>query len=45
VLLYRWPVPGSKDGSRLGIIAMISPVALILARKWMVAGMKQKHEG
>ena len=28
-----------------GIIAMISPVALILARKWMVAGMKQKHEG
>jgi MFS family permease len=27
-----------------GIIAMISPVALILARKWMVAGMKEKHE-
>ncbi len=26
-----------------GIIAMISPVALILARKWMVAGMKQRH--
>jgi MFS family permease len=26
------------------IIAMISPVALILARKWMVAGMKEKHE-
>jgi MFS family permease len=28
-----------------GIIAMISPVALILARKWMVAGMKERHEG
>lgn len=27
-----------------GIIAMISPIALILARKWMVAGMKEKHE-
>ena len=27
-----------------GAIAMISPVALILARKWMMAGMKQKHE-
>lgn len=27
------------------VIAMISPVALILARKWMVAGMKEKHEG
>jgi MFS family permease len=27
-----------------GAIAMISPVALILARKWMVAGMKEKHE-
>jgi len=26
------------------VIAMISPVALILARKWMVAGMKEKHE-
>ncbi len=26
-----------------GIIAMITPVALILARKWMVAGMKQQH--
>jgi MFS family permease len=25
-------------------IAMISPVALILARKWMMAGMKEKHE-
>jgi len=28
-----------------GVIAMISPVALILARKWMMAGMKEKHEG
>jgi MFS family permease len=28
-----------------GVIAMISPVALILARKWMVAGMKEKHGG
>jgi MFS family permease len=28
-----------------GVIAMISPIALILARKWMVAGMKEKHEG
>jgi len=28
-----------------GVIAMISPVALILARKWMVAGMKERHEG
>jgi hypothetical protein len=27
-----------------GIIAMVSPVALILARKWMMAGMKQRHE-
>ncbi len=27
-----------------GVIAMISPVALILARKWMVAGMKERHE-
>jgi MFS family permease len=27
------------------IIAMISPVALILARKWMMAGMQEKHEG
>ena len=27
-----------------GMIAMISPVALILARKWMMAGMKEKHE-
>jgi hypothetical protein len=26
-----------------GIIAMISPIALILARKWMVSGMKEKH--
>ena len=26
------------------VIAMISPVALILARKWMMAGMKEKHE-
>jgi MFS family permease len=25
------------------LIAMISPVALILARKWMMAGMKQRH--
>jgi MFS family permease len=25
------------------LIAMISPVALILARKWMVAGMKERH--
>jgi len=28
-----------------GVIAMISPVALILARKWMVAGMKERHGG
>jgi MFS family permease len=28
-----------------GVIAMISPVALIFARKWMMAGMKEKHEG
>jgi MFS family permease len=28
-----------------GVIAMISPIALILARKWMMAGMKEKHEG
>jgi len=28
-----------------GLIAMISPIALILARKWMMAGMKEKHEG
>jgi POT family proton-dependent oligopeptide transporter len=27
-----------------GIIAMVSPVALILARKWMMAGMKERHE-
>ena len=27
-----------------GVIAMISPVALILARKWMVAGMMERHE-
>jgi MFS family permease len=27
-----------------GVIAMISPVALILARKWMMAGMMEKHE-
>jgi MFS family permease len=27
------------------LIAMISPVALILARKWMLAGMKERHEG
>ena len=27
-----------------GVIAMISPVALILARKWMMAGMREKHE-
>jgi hypothetical protein len=27
------------------LIAMISPVALILAQKWMVAGMKEKHTG
>jgi MFS family permease len=26
-----------------GVIAMISPVALIVARKWMVAGMKERH--
>lgn len=25
------------------LIAMISPVALILARKWMMAGMKERH--
>jgi len=25
------------------LIAMVSPVALILARKWMMAGMKQRH--
>jgi MFS family permease len=28
-----------------GVIAMISPIALILARKWMMAGMMEKHEG
>jgi MFS family permease len=28
-----------------GFIAMITPIALILARKWMVAGMKERHEG
>jgi POT family proton-dependent oligopeptide transporter len=27
------------------MIAMITPVALILARKWMMAGMKEAHEG
>ena len=27
-----------------GLIAMITPVALILARKWMVVGMKEKHQ-
>ena len=27
------------------LVAMITPVALILARRWMMAGMKQKHEG
>jgi proton-dependent oligopeptide transporter, POT family len=27
------------------LIACITPVALIMAQKWMVAGMKQKHEG
>lgn len=27
-----------------GIIAMISPIALILAKKWMVKGFKVKHE-
>jgi POT family proton-dependent oligopeptide transporter len=27
-----------------GVIAMITPVALILARKWMVAGMMERHE-
>ena len=26
------------------LIAMISPIALILARRWMMAGMKQRHE-
>jgi len=26
-----------------GVIAMISPVALVLARKWMKAGMKERH--
>jgi MFS family permease len=26
------------------MIAMITPVTLILARKWMMAGMKEKHE-
>ena len=26
-------------------IAMISPVALILARKWMTGGMREKHQG
>ncbi len=28
-----------------GIIAMVSPVALILARNWMQGGMKEKHQG
>ena len=28
-----------------GVIAMISPIALILARKWMMAGMMEKHQG
>jgi MFS family permease len=28
-----------------GLIAMVSPIALILARKWMMAGMKEKHKG
>jgi len=27
-----------------GLIAMVSPVALILARRWMVGGMKQMHQ-
>jgi MFS family permease len=27
-----------------GLIAMISPVALILARKWMLKGMRQKSQ-
>lgn len=28
-----------------GVISMISPIALILARSWMVKGFKVKHEG
>jgi MFS family permease len=28
-----------------GLIAIISPVGLILARKWMIKGFKVKHEG
>jgi MFS family permease len=27
-----------------GVIAMVSPIGLILARRWMVAGMKERHE-
>jgi MFS family permease len=28
-----------------GLIAMVSPVALVLARKWMLAGMMERHDG
>ena len=32
-----------RSGLFHALIALISPVALILASKWMTGGMKQKH--
>jgi hypothetical protein len=28
-----------------GLIAMVTPVALLVGRRWMVKGFKTKHEG
>lgn len=43
-------VPAAQTNSEMlwliyGFIAMVTPVALLLARGWMVKGFKEKHEG
>lgn len=43
------PADGSKDTGSMwfifGLIAIISPIALWLSRRWMLKGFKVKHEG
>jgi hypothetical protein len=43
------PADGSKDTGSMwfifGLIAVISPLALWLSRRWMLKGFKVKHEG
>ncbi|GAB4186058.1 MAG: hypothetical protein Kow00108_23430 [Calditrichia bacterium] len=44
------PGPGIEQNTQFmwmfhGLIAIISPIALILAKNWMMKGLKERHEG